>query len=84
MRYTLIVIPKAEREYLRLDKAIRDRIAAAMTALTENPRPHGCLKMKGEESYRVRVGDYRIVYEIHDRTITVIVVKIAHRRDAYR
>lgn len=55
-----------------------------MSGLCDNPRPHGYIKMAGEDSYRVRVGDYRVVYKIHDRTITVIVVKIAHRREAYR
>lgn len=84
MRCELIVMPKAERQFLRLDKSVQGRVAEMMSALRDIPRPHGCLKMKGGDSYRVRVGDYRVVYEIHDRTITVIVVKIAHRREAYR
>jgi mRNA interferase RelE/StbE len=84
MKYSLVITPKAERAFLALDKTLQARITEAMNALSVNPRPHGCLKMSGEDSYRVRVGKYRIVYEIHDRTITVIVVKIAHRREAYR
>ncbi len=84
MRYEIIVIPKAERQFLRLDKTVRDRVAEAMSALRHNPRPRGCLKMTGGERYRIRVGDYRIVYEIYDQTITVAVVGIGHRRDVYR
>ncbi len=84
MKYSLVVSSKARRRFLRLDATVRKRVIEAISGLCDNPRPHGCIKMAGEDSYRVRVGDYRIVYEIHDRTITIIVVKIAHRRDSYR
>jgi mRNA interferase RelE/StbE len=84
VKYTLIVTPKAERQFLRLDATVQSRVTEAMAALCDNPRPFGSLKMKAGEGYRVRVGEYRVVYEIHDRTITVIVVGIGHRRDIYR
>ncbi len=84
MRYSLVVTPKAERQFLRLDVSAQKRVTEAMAALCDNPRPFGSLKMKGEEGYRVRVGAYRVVYEIHDRTVTVIVVGVGHRRDVYR
>jgi mRNA interferase RelE/StbE len=61
-----------------------ERIEKAVAGLADNPRPIGCLKMTGRDLYRIRVGDYRVMYEIHDRTVTIIVVKIAHRREAYR
>jgi mRNA interferase RelE/StbE len=84
MKYSLVVTPKAERQFLRLDTTVRARVTEAMAALRDNPRPFGCIRMKGGEGYRVRVGDYRVVYEIHDRTVTVIVVGVGHRRDVYR
>ncbi len=52
--------------------------------LADNPRPEGALKMEGAETYRVRVRDYRIIYEIVDRELLVLVVKIGHRRDVYK
>ena len=65
-----------------------DKLAARITArvlqLADNPRPHDCKKLHEEEAYRIRVGDYRIVYEIHDRVLLIIVVAVGHRRDIYR
>ena len=66
MKYSLVVKPKAQRQFLRLDRAVQSRLGEAMSALRENPRPHGCLKMKGVDAYRIRIGEYRIVYEIED------------------
>ena len=60
------------------------RILQSVRELSENPRPHGCEKLSGQERYRVRQGRYRIIYEIEDERVRVIVVKIAHRRDVYR
>jgi mRNA interferase RelE/StbE len=58
---------------------------AAVDLLSESPRPPGCRALAGEDGvYRVRVGDYRIVYEVIDRRLIVHVVRVGHRRDAYR
>jgi mRNA interferase RelE/StbE len=51
--------------------------------LADNPRPHGSLKLQGEDLYRIRVGSYRVIYEIHDAQVLVLVVRIRHRKDAY-
>ena len=59
------------------------RILKCCEALGENPRAAGCEKLSGRERYRLRKGVYRIVYEIHDDVLTVVVVKIGHRRDVY-
>jgi mRNA interferase RelE/StbE len=67
-----------------LERPIRQRIANALAALSENPRPHGCIKLQGLEAYRIRVGSYRIIYEIHDDHLLVLVVDVGHRRDVYR
>lgn len=60
------------------------RILQRIRALADDPRPPGCEKLSGQERYRVRQGHYRIVYEIEDSRLTVLVVKVAHRREAYR
>lgn len=61
-------------------KAVIDKIAS----LSQDPRPHGCKKLSGQEKYRVRLGDYRILYAIEDAILIVYVVKAGHRKDAYR
>ena len=61
------------------------RVAAALASLASEPRPHGVKKLSGEENlYRVRVGDYRIIYQVRDRELVVLVLKIGHRREIYR
>jgi mRNA interferase RelE/StbE len=67
-----------------LPATLRLRIAAAILTLADNPRPRGCKKLTGQDLYRVRVGDYRVVYEIHDDVLVVLVVRVAHRREAYK
>lgn len=65
-------------------KADRRRIVQRIRALARDPRPLGAQKLSGRERYRLRQGKYRILYTIHDNVLTVHVVRIAHRRDAYR
>ncbi len=85
MSYRVIVKPSAERAVERLPLAVATRVVAAMTALADDPRPPGCKKMQGTPNlWRIRTGDYRIVYEIYDREIVIVVLKIAHRKDVYR
>ncbi len=60
------------------------RIMQRVLALADDPRPMGCEKLSGQERYRIRQGDYRVVYEIQDGRLIVLVVKVAHRRDVYR
>lgn len=65
--YQVILSPSAEKELERLPKKAIQRIMEALDGLAENPRPHGCLKLQGKEnSYRIRVGVYPAIYEIHD------------------
>ena len=59
------------------------RILERLRALSCDPRPHGCEKLSGQERYRIRQGIYRIIYEIRDKILLVVVVKIAHRKEAY-
>jgi mRNA interferase RelE/StbE len=86
MSYTVKVSRPAEK-FLRVltDKKLYQRLREALDALEENPRPVNSVKLQGEEElYRVRVGDYRIVYQIQDRQLIVLVVQMGHRREVYR
>ena len=63
----------------------RRRIAKVIDGLAQQPRPVGCTKLIGAETaYRIRVGDYRIIYQIEDRILIVFIIRIAHRKDVYR
>lgn len=82
--YKLLIRPSAAKELEDLPKKDRLRVARRIQSLAENPRPIGCEKLSGEDKYRVRQGNIRIVYEVSDQGRVVIVVKIAHRKDVYR
>ncbi|HNT36636.1 MAG TPA: type II toxin-antitoxin system RelE/ParE family toxin [bacterium] len=84
-RYSISITASAQRSIARLEKPIQRRIQQAIDRLEETPRPFGAEKMQGEPNgYRLRVGDYRILYEIGDRELLVLVVKVGHRREVYR
>jgi mRNA interferase RelE/StbE len=72
------------KELLKLSRNDNRKIMARIQGLSENPRPTGCEKLAGHESYRVRQGDYRIIYTIDDGRILVEVIRVGHRRDVYR
>jgi mRNA interferase RelE/StbE len=82
--YSLAVKRSAERELRSLPKADLRRVVARLQGLAERPRPPGCEKLSGEERYRIRQGDYRIVYAVDDEARSIEVVKIGHRREVYR
>jgi len=83
--YRIEFAPSARRQLQKLPNEIRVRVAAALSALSAEPRPPGVKKLSGEESlYRIRVGDYRIIYQIREKELIVLVVKIGHRGEVYR
>jgi mRNA interferase RelE/StbE len=84
MRYRVILPKSVQKELDRLPNDVAARIMGRLRALESNPRPADVKKLKGRPAWRVRVGDYRILYEIHDRELVVIVVTIGHRREVYR
>jgi mRNA interferase RelE/StbE len=85
MSYRLEIKPPAEKAPARMPNPSRRRIARAIDSLARDPRPPGCAKLAGSQcAYRIRVGDYRVVYEIEDRVLIVYVVRIGHRKDVYR
>jgi mRNA interferase RelE/StbE len=85
-RYRLSIKQSAARELEDVaQKRDRQRLVARIEALAENPRPAGCEKLAGHSSrYRVRQGDYRIVYSVDDAERVVLIVKVGHRREIYR
>jgi len=84
MRYTVILPKSVQKELDRLPDEFANRILARLSALETNPRPTDVKKLKGRNAWRIRVGDYRVIYEIHDRILQVIVITIGHRREVYR
>ena len=82
-KYSISIKPSALKELGDIQKKIAQQIAKKIGGLAENPRPMGSQKLSGQERYRLRQGDYRIVYGIDDSNKTVDVVKIAHRREVY-
>ena len=82
--YKVLIKPSAAKELESLPKPDRIRVARKIHALAGSPRPHGSEKLTSEEKYRLRQGSYRVVYSINDPERTVLVVKIAHRREVYR
>jgi mRNA interferase RelE/StbE len=84
--YSVAFTPQAERDLAGLERKLQVRVAATIAALADNPRPAGCRKMKGRDRnrYRVRVGDYRVVYAIEDSIVRVLVLEIGNRREIYR
>ena len=82
--YRLLIKPSASKETEALPKQDRRRIVAKIMSLSDDPRPPGCEKLSGHDQYRMRQGNYRILYEIHDLDLVVLIVKVGHRRDVYR
>jgi mRNA interferase RelE/StbE len=83
--YTVEFLPSAQRELAALPKDVQRRIANRIDALREDPRPPGVKQLQGvERLYRLRVGDYRVIYSIEGRRLVIVVVKVGHRRDVYR
>ena len=80
-----LVVKKSVAEDLRaFPKQDVKRIMHRIRSLADDPRPPGCEKLSGQERYRIRQGAYRVIYEIEDAGLTVLVVKVGHRRDVYR
>jgi mRNA interferase RelE/StbE len=83
--HCILFAPAALRQFRKLPAAIQRRLSPHIDALADDPRPPGVVKLSGSaDIYRVRVGDYRIVYEIQDVGLMILVLKIGNRRDVYK
>ena len=85
MPYTVLLRPAADRDRRSLPPDTHQRIAQALLSLEADPRPSGVAKLAGSHArWRIRVGDYRIIYEVDDSSLQVLILRIAHRREVYR
>jgi len=78
------IIPSARKDLNNLDKKLFVQIKNKIISLASNSRPSGCLKLTAEEGYRIRSGDYRILYRVDDRNKRIYIYRIKHRKESYR
>ncbi|MFB3891964.1 MAG: type II toxin-antitoxin system RelE/ParE family toxin [Phycisphaerae bacterium] len=85
MAYQVLFQPSAARQLSKLPRDVRRRLVAKAESLADDPRPYGCERITGmEDTYRVRVGDYRIVYQVRDDRLLVLVIRVGDRKEVYR
>ncbi|MDX2255413.1 MAG: type II toxin-antitoxin system RelE/ParE family toxin [Pseudanabaenaceae cyanobacterium bins.39] len=84
MNYSITVKKTVSKTLANLQNEDYQRVRDVIRGLAENPRPSGCLKLTGRDAWRVRIGNYRVIYEINDIEKKIIVIDLGHRRDIYR
>jgi mRNA interferase RelE/StbE len=84
MPYQIIFEKSARKEIQKINRTDRANIMQSIYALANNPRPTGCIKLKGRDAWRIRINDYRVIYEIQDDVLVVTIIKVSHRRDVYK
>ena len=85
MPYKIVIKKSAAKQITAVPKSVKESIFEHIFELSEEPRPPGCKKLKGEENaWRIRIGNWRVVYTIEDEILTIEVIKVAHRKDVYK
>lgn len=84
MTYSVEILRSAQKQLSKINRQDQDRIISAVETLANNPRPTGCKKLSGRPAWRIRIGSYRVIYEIQDDRFLVLVVHLGHRREIYR
>ena len=84
MKYSIEILRTAQKQLAKLDRQVQSRIVDAVNKLAFDPRPSSCKKLSGRPAWRIRVGSYRIIYEIHDDKLLVLVISIGDRKNIYR
>lgn len=84
MSYTVAILRRAQKELAQLPAGAYEGVREAIRALANDPRPASCSKLVSREGWRIRVRDYRVIYEIDEEQQTVTVLHVGHRRDVYR
>jgi len=84
MTYAVKILRTAQKQLAKIDRQAQSRIIDAIRKLADTPRPSGCKKLSGRPAWRIRVDAYRIIYEIHDRQLFIMVVTIGNRKDVYQ
>jgi len=82
-KYTAVLTKKAQKQLNKLSDNIAEPIFEAIADLEENPMPQGYKKLKGRDGYRIRVGNYRVIYDIYDKELIVDIITLGHRKDIY-
>lgn len=82
--YRLRLSSRAHKDLDRLQDDAFERVSEALTALRQNPRPHGGTKLRGDEASRIRIGVHRVIYDVDDETRIILVLGVKHQREAYR
>lgn len=83
-RYAVEITRRAQKDIKKLDRQVQRRVLDAIDTLRREPRPRGVKPLKESPFYRVRVGDYRIIYNVEEDRLLVLVIRVRHRREAYR
>jgi mRNA interferase RelE/StbE len=85
MKYRIEFSPTAASQFRKLPKEVQTRLKQRIDSLAENPFPRGIKKLSAEENlYRLRIGDYRIIYQVQGKTLLVLILKLGHRKNVYR
>ncbi|MBK1654094.1 type II toxin-antitoxin system RelE family toxin [Allochromatium vinosum] len=84
MIYSLKIRKSAQKSLAKISSAFQSKIIESIRDLSINPRPSGCKKLSGRGAWRIRVGDYRIIYEIYDGELVVAVILVGHRSEVYK
>ena len=84
MIYSIVIEKSAQKALAKIIPAMQNRIIDAIRLLGDNPRPTGVKKLTGREAWRIRIGDYRVIYEIQDTQLLIYVITIGHRKEVYR
>ena len=84
MTFSVEILRSAQKQLSKINRQDQDRIISEIEALADNPRPPGCKKLSGRPAWRIRIGSYRVIYEIQDDQLLVLVVNLGHRREVYR
>ena len=82
--YRLLIKPSAVKELEALPAKDRRRLVQRLQTLSDDPRPPGCEKLSGHPLYRIRQGNYRVLYSVEDEALVVLVIKVGHRREVHR
>lgn len=84
MPYCIEFSPAARKTFLKLPQQLQQRIAHKINLLITNPRPPDCKKLQNSENYRIRIGEWRVIYRVEDNILLITLLKIGHRREIYR
>ena len=83
-KYTVLLTTKAQKQLDKLSDVVAKPLFEAIRRLAENPRPLGSIKLKGRDGYRIRVGNFRIIYDIYDKELLIDIITLGHRKDIYK